>query len=58
MNYQEMCTKALKSMSNEEYNYYYGLYMQAQRGQISWEELWNNHLKMRDSKKHIRDIIR
>ncbi len=58
MNYEELCAKALKSMSSEEYNYYYGLFLQAQRGQISWEDLWNNHLKCRDSKKHIRDIIK
>ena len=57
-NYQELCTKALHSMNNEDYNKYYGLYLQAQRGQITWQDLYEKHIKVRDTRKHIRDIIR
>ncbi len=58
MNYEEICARELKNMSNEDYNKYYGLYLQAQRGQMTWQELYENHLKIRDTRKHIRDVIR
>ena len=58
MNYQELCAKALKSMSNEDYTKYYGLFLEAQRGQITWEGLYGRRVKIRDTRKHIRDVIR
>ena len=58
MDYQELCAKTLKSMSNEDYTKYYGLFLEAQRGQITWQELYEKHLKIRDTRKHIRDVIR
>ena len=57
-NYKDLCEKKLRSMSNEEYNRYYSLYMDATRGNISWEELWTKHLRDHSSKISIRDIVR
>lgn len=57
-NYKNLCEKKLRSMSNEEYNRYYSLYMDATRGNISWEELWKKHLKDHNSKVSIKDIVR
>ena len=58
MDYKALCEKKLQSMSNDEYNKYYSLYMDATRGNISWEELWTRHLRDHSSKISIRDIVR
>lgn len=57
MDYKELCERKLRSMNNEEYNRYYSLYMDASRGNITWEQLWTKHLKDHSSKIKIRDVI-
>lgn len=58
MDYKDLCERKLKSMSNEEYAKYYSLYIEASTGRITWEQLWNRHLKDHSSKVSIRDIVR
>lgn len=51
-NYKELCENKIKTMDIDSYNHFCSLIIKARSGEISWQALWENHLK--DSHKRNR----